>query len=129
MFLGGIDLATDTIKVALCTSSYTPDIDAHTVFSDITHEVTGTAYVAGGTTLTTPSVTQDNTNNRGVFTADNASWTSSTITARYAIIYKSTGVASTSPLIAYIDFSTDQSSTSGDFKINWNVSNGILNVS
>ena len=33
---GSIDLDTDTIKVALVTSSYTPDQDAHEDFADVT---------------------------------------------------------------------------------------------
>lgn len=122
---GSIDLDTDTIKVALVSSSYTPDQDAHDFFDDVTNEVTGTNYVAGGATLANKTVTQDNTNNRGVFDADDATWASSTITARGAVIYKSTGTASTSALIAYVDFSTDKQSSSGTFTIQWS-SSGIL---
>lgn len=124
---GGIDLDTDTIKVALVTSSYTPDQDAHDHFDDISNEVTGTGYTAGGKTITTPAVTQDNSGNKGVFDGDDVSWTTSTITARGAILYKSTGTASTSPLIAYIDFGGDKVSTAGTFTIQWNAS-GILNL-
>ena len=130
MLNGGINLSTGPLYVALCTDSYTPNIATDTYWSTPqANEVTGTAYVAGGAALTGLSVTQDNTNNRGIFTAGNASWVSSTITARYAVIYLSTGVASTSPLIAYIDFGSNQSSTVGNFVINWNVTNGILTVS
>lgn len=83
---GTIDLVNDTIKVALCTSSYTPDIDAHSFFDDITNEVVGTGYTAGGETLGTKTTTQDNTDDEGVFDAADTTWSSSTITARYAII-------------------------------------------
>lgn len=125
---GSIDLVNDTIKVALCTSSYTPNIDSHSFFSDITNEVSASGtYTAGGFTLGTKSVTQDNTNNEGVFDAADASATSATITARYAIIYKSTGTAGTSPLIAYVDFGENISSIAGTFSILWN-SAGIINV-
>ena len=122
---GGIDLDTDTVKVALVTSSYTPDQDAHDNFDDITNEVTGTGYSAGGATLSNKAVTKDNTNNRGVFDADDVAWSSSTITARGAVIYKSTGTASTSKLICYKDFSTDKSSVSDTFTIQWSA-DGIL---
>src|SRR4051812_27928528 len=91
---GAINPASDTIKAMLCTSSYTPDIDAHTKRSDITNEVTGTGYTAGGMTLGSPAVTVDNTNDRGVFDAADDAWSSSTITARYAVLYKSRGGAS-----------------------------------
>lgn len=125
---GSIDLDTDTIKVALCSSSYTPDQDAHDFFDDITNEVAASGtYSAGGATLANKAVTADNTDNEGVFDADDVSWTSATITARYAILYKSTGTAATSPLIAAIDFGSDQSSSTGTFTITWS-SEGILNL-
>ena len=122
-----IDLAADTIKVALTTSSYTPDQDAHDFFDDITNEVTGTGYTADGATLANPAVTIDDTDNEGVFDADDTAWTDSTITARYAIIYKDTGTPATSPLIAAIDFGTDKISTAGTFTIQW-ATEGILNL-
>jgi hypothetical protein len=93
---GTIDLDTDTIKVALTTSSYTPNIDTHEFFDDITNQVEGTGYTAGGATLANAAVTADTTNDRGVFDADDVVWSTSTITARYAIIYKDTETASTS---------------------------------
>lgn len=116
---GSIDLDSDTIKAALVTSSYTPDIDAHDFFDDITNEVSGTGYTAGGITLTNKSITVDNTNDRAVFDADDISWAASTITARRVIIYKSTGTASTSPVIAVVDLGTDQSSSASTLKIQW----------
>lgn len=122
-----IDFLNDTIKVALVTSSYTPDFDAHDFFDDITNEVAGTGYSAGGATLGSKTVTQDDTDNEGVFDAADTSWASSTITARGAVIYKDSGAAGTSPLIAYIDFGGNISSTGGTFLITWN-SEGIINL-
>lgn len=122
-----INFASDTIKVMLTTSSYTPDQDAHDMIDDVTNEVTGTGYTAGGATLANKSVTQDNTNNLAYFDADDVVWSSSTITARYAVIYKDTGTPSTSNLIAVIDFGSDQISSSGNFTIQWSA-NGILRV-
>lgn len=124
---GSIDLDTDTIKVALVTSSYTPDQDTHDFFDDVTNEVSGTGYTAGGASLANKTVTQDNTNNKGVFDADDVTWSTSTITARGAVLYKSTGTAGTSPLICYIDFGSDKSSAGGNFTIQWNAS-GILTL-
>ena len=124
---GGVDLDTDTIKVALVTSSYAPNQDTHDFFDDVTNEVSGTGYSAGGSALANKSVTADNTDNEGVFDADDVSWTTSTITARAAVLYKDTGVASTSALICYIDFGADKSSTAGTFQITWNAE-GILNL-
>lgn len=122
-----IDLANDTIKVALLTSSYTPDIDTHAFFDDLTNEVSGTGYTTGGMALAGKTTTQDNTDNEGVFDANDLTWSTSTITARYAVIYKDTGTPSTSPLICYIDFGENFASASGNFTLSWN-SEGIINV-
>lgn len=124
---GAIDLDTDTIKVALVTSTYTPDQDVHDFFDDVTNEVSGTGYTAGGATLASVVVSADNTDNEGVFDAADTTWSTSTITARGAVIYKSTGLASTSPLIAYIDFVSDKSSSAGNFTIQFSAE-GILNL-
>lgn len=125
---GSIDLDTDTIKVALVTSSYTPDQDAHEDYADITNEVAnGNGYTTGGETLANAAVTIDDTDNEGVFDADDVTWSASTITARGAIVYKDSGVAGTSWFICYLDFGSDQSSSSGDFTIQWNAE-GILNL-
>lgn len=122
---GSIDLDTDTIKVALVTSLYTPDQDSHEDFADVSNEVTGTGYTAGGVELTGKTVTKDNTNNRGIFDAGNASWENVSITARGAIVYKSTGDSSTSWLICYLDFTEDKTADAVNFTIQFN-SNGIL---
>src|SRR5574337_1708660 len=119
---GNIDIDTDTIKCALVTSTYTPNIDTDTKWSNVTNEVSGTGYTAGGATLASVTVTQDNTNDRGVVDAADVTWSTATITARAAVLYKSTGTASTSPLICYIDFGSDQTSSGGNFVIQWNAS-------
>lgn len=124
---GGIDLDTDTIKVALVTSSYTPDQDAHEFFDDVTNEVSGDGYTAGGEELANKSVTQNNTANRAVFDADDVSWPNSTITARGAVVYKDTGNPATSPLICYKDFTEDKISTDGDFDLTWHA-DGIVHL-
>ena len=125
---GAIDLDTDTIKVMLVTSSYTPDQDTHTKRSDITNEVTGTGYSAGGATLANKSVAVDNTDNEGVFDADDPSWATATITARGAVYYKSRGgVSSADELLFYQDFGADITSTGGTFLIALNAE-GLLNL-
>lgn len=99
-----IDWVNDTIKAALVTSSYTPNIDTDEFWSDVSaNEFSGGSYSAGGVTLTTTAVTKDNTNDRGVFDCDDIQFTGITGTFRYIVIYQSTGVASTSRLIRVID--------------------------
>lgn len=125
---GSIDLDTDTINVMLVTSTYTPDQDTHEYRDDITNEVSGTGYSAGGSALAGKTVTADNTDNEGVFDANDVSWSTSTITARGAVLYKARGGASSADeLICYLDFGSDKISTAGTFTIAWNAE-GILNL-
>ena len=125
-----VNLKSDTIKLSLHTSTWTPDIDADDHFDDVDNEVassgTYTTGIAGGVTLTT-SISTDDTDDEGVFDATDVSITSATITARYAIIRKDTGTASTSPLVLYIDFGSNQTSTAGTFAITFSAE-GILNL-
>lgn len=116
-----VDFDSDTIKVALVTSSYTPNQDTHDYWDDVaTNEVSGTGYTAGGATLANKSVTYTSGTNVTKFDANDVSWTSSTITARYAVIYDATPASNaTMPLIGYIDFGSDQSSSNGTFSIVW----------
>ena len=126
---GSIDLDTDTIKVLLVTSSYTPDQDAHDKRDDVTNEVAnGNGYTTGGATLANKTMTANNTSNKGIFDADDVTWSASTITARGAVLYKSRGGASSADeLIAYIDFTENKISSGGNFTIQWNAS-GILEI-
>ena len=124
---GNIDLDTDTFKLMLVTSAYTPT-KTHAKRSDITNEVTGTGYTAGGATLANVTVTQDNTNDLAKFDADDVSWATSTITARGAVLYKARGGASSADeLVKYFDFGSDQSSVGAAFTVQFNA-NGILQV-
>lgn len=120
-----LDAAGDQINVALLTSAYTPNAD-HNTFSQVSgNEVVGTGYTAGGATLASQAVTQDDANDRMIFDAADVTWASSTITARYAVVYDVTNAGS---LICLIDFGEDKSSDNGDFTIQWNT-NGILVLS
>jgi hypothetical protein len=113
---GSIDFDTDTFKMMLVTNSYTPS-KSHDFRNDVTNEVTGTGYTAGGNAAT-PTVTKDNVNNRVDISWSITSWTSSTITARAGVIYKSRGGASSADeLVGYVDFGSDVSSSSGTFSV------------
>lgn len=113
----------DTLKLALLTNAYTPNAD-HNVWADVsTNETSGTGYTAGGATLANQAVTQDDTNDRAKFDADDVTWSSSTITAYYAVLYDDTVTGD--PLIAVWDFGADKSSSAGDFTVQWHA-NGII---
>lgn len=122
---GSIDLLVDTIKVALVGSGYTADKDAHEFFDGVTNEVTGIGYTAGGKVIDNLEVAKDNANDRAALHGDDVVWSLATFTARAAVIYKATGSAATSPLIAFMDFGEDKIMSGEDFSLNWN-SEGIL---
>lgn len=106
-----LDFDSDTIKAMLCTATYVPNQDTHRYKSDVTNEVTGTGYTAGGVALTGRTVAYDAGSNTLVLDADDPTWDPATITARVIVFYKDTGTAATSPLLAYAVFDADVSST------------------
>jgi hypothetical protein len=115
---GSIDFDTDTFKVMLTTSTYTEDKDAHDFRNDVTNEVTGTGYTAGGNTATV-TVTIDTANDRVDISLGGTTWSTSTITARKAVYYKSRGGASSADeLVAVNDFGSDVISSAGTFTLN-----------
>jgi hypothetical protein len=123
-----IDWNSDTIKVSLHTSTYTPDQDAHDFQDDLTNEVSavGTGYTTGGNTLASPTAGYTAGTNVAKFSGANVTFTAVTLTARYAVIYDAqSGVAATNRLIAYIDFGADVSPVAGDLVITWNAA-GIV---
>lgn len=124
VFLTGLgaaefDMAADTFKVLLTTSSYTPNIDTHNAVDDVTNEVTGTGYTAGGEALTGVAWTYDSANNRAVMAADPVVWSAADFTARLAVVYKDTGTPSTSTLIGWIDFGSNRVFASEDFQLSF----------
>lgn len=115
---GLIDFDTDTFKVMLVTSTYTADKDTHLKRSSVTNEVGASGTYASGGATSTVTVTKDTTNDRVDITFGSVNWTSATITARAAVIYKSRGGASSADeLVAYVDFGTDVTSTNGTFTV------------
>ena len=110
VMLGLHDLDTDTIKIALYTSSAT--LNATTTAYATTNEISGAGYTAGGVTLASASVVNNSTS--GCFDSDDPSWTSATFTARGALIYNDT---ESDLAIAVLDFGGDFTVAGGTFKI------------
>jgi len=121
-----LDSGGDTIKVALLDDNHSFVAD-HDTWSDVSaNEISGTGYTAGGETLTNQSVTQDDTNDKAVFDADDVSWTSATFTAYHAVLYDDT--LASDDLICSIDFGGAKSVSNGTFTIQWDA-DGIITLS
>lgn len=126
-----VDLSADTLKVMLL-SAYTVGTTQDTAqfVSDVlavATEASGTGYTSGGVTVASPTFTESG----HVYTltsGTNPSWSSSTITAAYALLYDSTpGSNSTNPVLAYVDFGGNVSSSGGTYTLTINAS-GLLTV-
>ena len=114
-----------TFKIALYTNSAT--FNAATTGYTATNEVSGTGYTAGGNTLTRVDPTTSGTTAFTDF-AD-TTWSSSTITARGAMIYNDS--ASGNPAVVILDFGSDKTSTNGDFTVVFptaDASNAIIRI-
>jgi hypothetical protein len=120
-----IDLDTDTIKVALVsTSDYTYSA-AHQYKSSVTSYGASTDQTLGSKTVDVPA--------SGVFDAADASFASVAVDGakqvNALVIYKDSGSAATSPLIAYIDGFTGILPNGGTITISWdNGSNRIFTL-
>jgi hypothetical protein len=106
------DLDTDTIKIALYTSS--ASLGAGTTAYTTSNEVAnGNGYATGGVVLANSTVATTGTTAYVDF--DNPEWTSASFTARGALIYNDTTAGDNS--IAVLDFGGDFTVSSGTFRI------------
>jgi hypothetical protein len=126
MLDGQLDWADQTIKCLLVTSSYVPNQDTHQFLIDVNAFDEGDAHV----TLSNKTSNYNPTTNTHTLDCDNISFLSVTSnTLRYAVLYRDTTNANTSPLICYFDFESTQNITAQDVNINIPVAGLItLNV-
>jgi|TARA_R110000824_G_scaffold98284_1_gene234489 hypothetical protein len=131
LLYGVHDFKGDTMKIALYTNS--ASFNAATTAYTATNEASGTNYSSGGNTLTKVDPTVSGTTALTDFS--DSTWSSSTITARGALIYNSTpnttSLSVSNPSIIILDFGSDKSSSSGDFKIVFpaaDASNAIIRI-
>lgn len=112
-----IDLDSDTLKIILMNTTFAFDKDAHATLSDVTASQlsTGNGYTQNDKTLTTPSLSEDDTNDRGVCSYDDVSWTASGGNigpTGAACIYDDT--TSDDTVLGCIDFGTDYTVANGN---------------
>lgn len=116
--VGNIDYDTDAFGVMLLTSAATPNKDTWAKRSDVTNEVVGTGYTAGGATVTVTVGAVDTANDRVDISLGGNTWANASITARYAVYFKKRGGAATADeLVAVNDFGADVTSTAAAFAL------------
>lgn len=129
----GFDLSSDTVKVALVKSGYTPNIDTDTKWTATAGpgatEFTTTTGNYAQATLTGLSVSTDTANDRGKWDAADVTWSTLNLSATsatpgYAVMYDDTHVSDL--LIAYFELAT--ATNGGDYTLQWNTA-GIITVS
>jgi hypothetical protein len=122
----GQSLEAETHKEALVQDGYTPAFDTHDFRDDLTNEVTGTGYTAGGVTITTTEITLSS----GTLTFDAADTVYTTVTisdAMGGVIYFNVGTAATDQLVVLQDFVTAASASAANFTIQHHA-NGIFTI-
>jgi hypothetical protein len=128
-FLNGtILLNTHSLKGALLSNAVTlspifAGSSTNAQYSDITSELTnGNGYTTGGNSLTSVSLTE--TSGVVTFTTAAPSWTSSTFTAKYIVLYDAS--STNHDLIGYMDLettvATGLSPSNGTLTVNPNAS-------
>ncbi|MBP6772729.1 MAG: hypothetical protein KA154_06980 [Gemmatimonadaceae bacterium] len=128
------NLETDTIKLGLVTSTYTPTATdaapcwgAGGTTNTSTNQVTpGGNYVTGGASVANPTVTL--TGGAGVFDGDDVSiaqHASNPTNARWGVLYSDT--ATNKECLGYVDLGTTIDLSAGAFSVTWNAS-GIMSM-
>lgn len=113
-----------TFKIALYTDS--ADLGAGTTVYSATNEITntsGTAYTAGGKSLTTIAPTTSGT--VAFVDFENISWTSASFTARGALIYNS---SASNKAVAVLDFGSNRVVSNDTFEVQFPVSSATTAI-
>lgn len=112
---GIVNLESANVKLALLTKDYTPDLDLHDVWADVSNEVAdGNGYTLGGKALTNSSVSRSGSVIK--WDADDVVFLNLTKTFKYGLVYLDETVNSVvKPLILLIDF--DDTSTTSDITV------------
>ena len=104
------DFSSQTFNIALYTSAATLNADTTVYSTD--NEVSGTGYSAGGVTLS--DVTVSSGDGVGFVDFSDATWASSSFTARGALIYNAT---QGNKAVMVLDFGDDKTSNNSTFTV------------
>lgn len=122
--IAGVNLNTDTLKVALSNSA--PNASTGAVIGDITEITAANGYTAGGTAVGSNAYSQ--TSGTGKLTGNDVSFVASGGSIgpfQYAVLYDSTS----NVLIGYQDIGSPTTITNGNqFNVHFDATNGILQI-
>ena len=108
---GTHNFGSHTFKIALYTSAATLNADTTVYSTD--NEVSGTGYTAGGVALTASTVASGD--GVGFVNFSDATWASSSFTARGALIYNTDGDNNRAVMV--LDFGDNKTSNNSTFKV------------
>ena len=117
-----VNFSSVSLKVLLVSSVPSEsNLDTWVNRSDVTNEITGTGYTAGGIAQAYTLDALDTTLNRQTITLTNnaTAWTSASFSAVGSIVYVNTGSAATDTLIGFVDFGGTQTVSSGTFGLTY----------
>lgn len=114
----------ETWKACLLSNLFTYATGTHVSYSDLTNEIAGTGYTAGGATVAGKVGAYVDTTNQ-FLNATDVAWTGATFAnARYVAVYNTVS----GKIRAIYDFGADKSVTSGTFTVQWSGS-GLIKIS
>ena len=105
LLVGGQDLSTDTLKLALYTAN--ANLNADTTAYSATNEIAGTGYTATGKILT--GITIQTSGSAVYINFSNAVWDPAAFTTRAGLIYNA---SKSNKSVAVLDFGSDKTCTS-----------------
>jgi len=112
----GQSIEAETHKEALVADGYTPAFDTHDFRNDLTNEVSGAGYTAGGVAVTSTELTVSA--GTAVWDFTDTVYPTVTITdAMAGVVYFNVGADTTDQLIVLQDFVTAASATAANFTI------------
>src|SRR5262245_59146351 len=117
---GPMDLRSDTIKITLHTSTYTPAQPTNRTKTAATNARTTGSYTARGQTLASKTHAQSSLT--PTVDAADVTWTATSITHRIGVVCDDTPTTPADPLIMWVDNGGDVTTSSTDLVYQWNAS-------
>lgn len=115
-----LDEAADDMQVSAHTNTYTVNQDTHDFFDDVTNEVTGNNYTAGGANIDTQTLSRST--NTVTFDGADVVWLQHATgfsNARKFVVYRNSGAAGTSRLFSVVTADGDVGNVTGDLTLAW----------